>query len=428
MDRNIKYKQVCRIQLYGDDDINTTSNSQYIIYPSSLSSITVNNGGTNYDFLKTQINIVGGGGFGATATLSGVSSGVIQGISITNSGFGYSSQPNIVITSAINNISNLVGGTGYTTAATQITVSGGGGSGAVITPTVSAGVITALTITNAGSGYLSTPTITITSGVTGSTNLVVGSGYTNGTYNLIITGGGGSGCTGTFTISGGVLSSISILSAGTGYTSAPTFSFANAPNGTGAGATAVIGTGASATAVIGTGVSAVVGGVYTNSKRMRFPLNNALNDLKLSVNARCVVEMCNIPSITNIAGKYVIVRLVTSTQDKACDTKKFLNGNPILLSMATQSTVNSTNVLYNASEFFYNINVPTNIFSNGYVDLELEVPSASANIDFTTNKPLSTFFLNLIIVDEDPQLTKDLTLAPPIDYKNYNVNLPIKQY
>ena len=112
------------------------------------------------------------------------------------------------------------------------------------------------------------------------------------------------------------------------------------------------------TAVIGTGASASTGGIYTDSKRMRFPLNNALNDLKLSVNARCVVEMCNIPSITNMAGKYVIVRLVTSTHDKACDTKKFLNGNPILLSMAKQTTVNSTNVLYNAYEFFYNINIP----------------------------------------------------------------------
>ena len=161
---------------------------------------------------------------------------------------------------------------------------------------------------------------------------------------------------------------------------------------------------------------------------MRFALNNALNDLKLSQNARCVVETCNIPSITNLAGKYVLVRIVTSTQDKTCDTKKFLNGNPILLSMAAQSNVGSTNLLYNASEFFYNINVPTNLFSQGYVDLELEVPSATANIDFITSKPLSTFFLNLIIVDEDPQITKDLTLAPPIDYKNYNVNLPIKQY
>ena len=60
--------------------------------------------------------------------------------------------------------------------------------------------------------------------------------------------------------------------------------------------------------------------------------------------------------------------------------------------------------------------------------MELECPAATANIDFLTNKPLNTLFVNLIIVDEDPILTKDLTLAPPIDYKHYNTNMPIRQY
>jgi hypothetical protein len=41
---------------------------------------------------------------------------------------------------------------------------------------------------------------------------------------------------------------------------------------------------------------------------------------------------------------------------------------------------------------------------------------------------LNTFFINLIVVDEDPELTKDLTLAPPIDYNNYNINMPIRPY
>ena len=297
----------------------------------------------------------------------------------------------------------------------------------MLIPVISGGVITSIVVGTMGA-YSTVPTITITSGITGATNLVTGSGYTNGTYDLIVSGGGGSGCTGTFTISGGGLNSIAIFNAGTGYTSAPTFSFANAPGGTGASATATLGTGASATAVVGTGASASIAGIFTNGKRMRFALNNSLNDLKLSQTARCVVESCNIPSITNLAGKYVSVRIATSSQDKTCDTKKFLNGNPILLSMATQSTVNSPNIIYNASEFFYNVNVPYNLFSNGYLDLELECPTATANIDFITNKPLSTFFLNLIIIDEDPQLTKDLTLAPPIDYRNYNVNMPIRPY
>ncbi len=40
-----------------------------------------------------------------------------------------------------------------------MTISGGGGSGAVITPTISSGVITALTVSNAGIGYNGPPTI-----------------------------------------------------------------------------------------------------------------------------------------------------------------------------------------------------------------------------------------------------------------------------
>jgi hypothetical protein len=179
---------------------------------------------------------------------------------------------------------------------------------------------------------------------------------------------------------------------------------------------------------ITTGTQYAIGGSFTNSKRMRFTLNNSLNDLTLSRNARCVVETCNIPSLTNLAGKYVLLRIVTSTQDRTCDTKKFLSGNPILLSMATVTTVGANNILYNASEFFYNINVPSNIFSNGYIDMELEVPGATAHIDFVTSKPLKNFYLILIVVDEDPILTKDLTLAPPIDCNNYNINMPIKNY
>jgi hypothetical protein len=64
MNRNIKYKQVCRIMLFGDDDVNTSTNSQYIVYPSSINAMTVNTGGTNYNASYTQIKIIGGGGSG----------------------------------------------------------------------------------------------------------------------------------------------------------------------------------------------------------------------------------------------------------------------------------------------------------------------------------------------------------------------------
>ncbi len=33
-----------------------------------------------------------------------------------------------------------------------------------------------------------------------------------------------------------------------------------------------------------------------------------------------MVETCNMPSITNLAGKYVLLKMVPSSQDKTCDT------------------------------------------------------------------------------------------------------------
>lgn len=167
-----------------------------------------------------------------------------------------------------------------------------------------------------------------------------------------------------------------------------------------------------------------------NSIRMRFDLKGVLSDMILSQNARAIVEMACIPSITNMSGRTVIVRLVASTQDKVCDTKKFLAGNPILFCMGLSSTVNALNILYNATEFFYNINIPPNFLTLGYIDIELECPSQTTSaIDFITSNPLANLYINLVIVDEDPQITNDTILAPPIDMKNYNTgHLPIKMF
>ena len=175
MNRNIKYKQVTRLSLYGDDDVNTTTNSQYIVYPSTINSVTVNSGGTNYNTSSTQVTISGGGGSGAVLTPT-ISGGVITALTVSNAGIGYTGPPTISITSGLINTTSLVGGTGYVDVNTQFVITGGGGSGTVIIPTVASGVITALTITSFGSGYVTTPTIIITSGITGTSNIVAGSG------------------------------------------------------------------------------------------------------------------------------------------------------------------------------------------------------------------------------------------------------------
>ena len=166
----------------------------------------------------------------------------------------------------------------------------------------------------------------------------------------------------------------------------------------------------------------------TNSKRMRFTLNNSLNDVKLSQNAKCVLEACHIPNITNLTNNLVYLRLVASSQDKTFDTAKYLNGNPVILSTIVHSNTVSPNVIYNATDFFYSFNVASNFLEKGYLELELECITTTQNIDFMTNQPLQFFYISLIIIDQDPELTKDLTLAPPIDYNSYNINIPIRQH
>ena len=163
------------------------------------------------------------------------------------------------------------------------------------------------------------------------------------------------------------------------------------------------------------------GSSYTNGKRIRFNLNSSFNDIVLSHNARCIMEACYVPAITGISN-YILVRLVTPTNDKALDTKKFNRGNPVLaVFKGTDQTI------LNCSEFFYNLNVPINFLQNGYIDVQLESPIVSANIDFFGGTPLNKFFLSLIIIDEDDEVTNDTNLSTNVEFKNYGrLGMPIR--
>jgi hypothetical protein len=113
---------------------------------------------------------------------------------------------------------------------------------------------------------------------------------------------------------------------------------------------------------------------------------------------------------------------VTPTNDKALDTKNFNRGNPVLaVFKGTDQTI------LNCSEFFYNLNVPINFLQNGYIDVQLESPIVTANIDFFTGNPFYKFFLSLIIIDEDDEPTDDTNLEPRVEYKNYGrLGMPIR--
>lgn len=160
-----------------------------------------------------------------------------------------------------------------------------------------------------------------------------------------------------------------------------------------------------------------------NSKRMRFSLNNSLNDVKLSQNAKCILNTCYIPNIPNIGGHITHVRLVASSETKTYDTTKGLNGNPIIF------TTNQTGTpIFNNADMFHSFHVTSNFLEKGYIEIELECVTAGTNIGFFTGSITNLVFISLIIIDEDPELSSDLTLAPPVDYNNYNVNLPIRNY
>jgi hypothetical protein len=70
----------------GDDDINTTTKSQHIMYPTLINLVTVSTGGSNYASGATQVTISGGGGSGALP-LSTVACGAVTAITMGSGGF-----------------------------------------------------------------------------------------------------------------------------------------------------------------------------------------------------------------------------------------------------------------------------------------------------------------------------------------------------
>ena len=92
------------------------------------------------------------------------------------------------------------------------------------------------------------------------------------------------------------------------------------------------------------------------------------------------------------------------------------------------ASVGQVTNLSNGSDSFYSLNIPSNFLSKGFIEMELEVASQTTTAISFTGTALASFYINLIIIDVDPELTLDNTLAPHFDLKNYNNNFPINQY
>ena len=129
-----------------------------------------------------------------------------------------------------------------------ITVSTSGSTTAAsLYPVISGGIITSIVVKKNGSGYTSTPSITISAPSSGTTatatitldatnsvnDLVTitnaGVGYTAGVYPLDISGGSGTGATGNVHISAsGVVVNVEITNGGSDYVTVPSLSFTGA--------------------------------------------------------------------------------------------------------------------------------------------------------------------------------------------------------
>ncbi|MBK8092972.1 MAG: autotransporter-associated beta strand repeat-containing protein [Verrucomicrobiaceae bacterium] len=156
-----------------------------------------------------------------SATAASISNGV-HSISTTAGGV-HSTVPDVILSGNATAVATLGlsaasftingGTTEYSTAPT-VTITGGGGTGATATATLTSGIVSGITITNAGVGYTSAPTIA----------------FTGGTVTTAGTNPAGTGNATNFVVSG-----IQVTNPGSGYTSAPSVTFSS---GTGTTATA----------------------------------------------------------------------------------------------------------------------------------------------------------------------------------------------
>ena len=227
----------------------------------TVSGISISSGGSGYSTAPAvTIGAPGSGGVQAVAVAT-VINGVVTGITVTSAGSGYTSTPSISIaspnlqasaTAVAGRITSITvpagaGGSGYLTAP-AVSIIDPNGKNAVAIATITNGVVTGISVTNPGSGYVN-PTINIappsapaTAGIIGKIGgfsvLAGGTGYTSAPTVTIMdsNGGTGSGATATATISGGKVTGVTVSNAGSGYSN-PVVTFAGG-GGMGASATA----------------------------------------------------------------------------------------------------------------------------------------------------------------------------------------------
>lgn len=227
----------------------------------SVTGFTVTAGGSGYTSAPTVTFTGGGGGTGATAyaiisggavtgirlvnaggpsgalATSSITNGEVDSITVTAGGAGYTASPSATIPGQVTAVNVVAPGEGYTSvprvtfsgggayaSAPGVSLYGGGGTGATATTTIVDGRVTAINVTNGGSGYLVAPTVFIATSSTG----VSAKGQANITGGVLtsitlLDPGGASGVVAVPTLNtAGIITSYTVTSRGMGYTANPT--------------------------------------------------------------------------------------------------------------------------------------------------------------------------------------------------------------
>jgi hypothetical protein len=249
--------------------------------------VNIINGGYNYTTAPTIVFTPVSGGAGAIATCT-VLNGRIDSVTVEINGSGYNATPTVsAATDRITQINVSSWGKNYGNGSTTITLTGGGSSNqATATPQFTDGGISGATIGNTGgSGYTSTPTVTIVdtnakfvaiaSGTTAtsflpSTDIATAAWTTGGTLPVGFTGGtnaaGIAFGNGVWVVVGGTAAAASSTTAVSWVArTLPTTTGTWASVSYGAGRFVAISTGAQATAYSANGQSWVLGGTLPSS-------------------------------------------------------------------------------------------------------------------------------------------------------------------
>jgi hypothetical protein len=217
------YELKCELFRYEDEEVNTGVDA--------IDDSIIDKGG----YVQTLTLV----GVGTTATaIAGILNGAVRSITVTNRGRGYTSLPQVAISSAPSGGLTAVGiatiidsivdcngttsnkiqgvelinpGFGYTVAPGIVFV-GGSGVGAAATASIGNGVVGVITVTNGGGGYATAPIVTIPAAPIGGINATA-KAYIN---------------------SVGIVTSIRIINAGLGYTTKPTITIST-PTSSGVG-------------------------------------------------------------------------------------------------------------------------------------------------------------------------------------------------